>query len=287
MTCNAAQINAFLQPLTTSFSDIWLECVKNAPTRSGEAFGSCYSICGSVGITNVSLQDIAIDPVTSRLFFSQCAIRDYALILVQIPEQNLDVNVTIRATGSVSDTTFTYGPQTMYATFSGNMLITVPITIKQSSTKFEFSDCMVDANLNARFTPASLVSVSSMLNADLFYNSLPIESTLNTYVASLNAYLKKEVPGRFRRLLQANDLEASCTVPGFSAQQCTSSVSPTMACDICDTCCKCMMQQRCDNECEGCKCISCSSPILGSIFMYTCILLVLVFIFFYLRHKQF
>jgi len=286
MNCTSANVADFLRPLSTSFSDIWLQCIQDAPTRSGEAFGSCYSICGSVGITNVSLETISLDPITTRLFFSQCALRDYALILVQIPEQTTDVNVTIRATGSVADVLFAYGPATMVATVSGNMLLTVPINVTDTTTEFQFSDCTADANLSARFSASSLTSVSNAQHGDLFFTSLPIESTLNAYMTNLNAYLKTQVPKRFRRLLQAKDVLASCKVPAFSAQECTASAGPSTACDICDTCCKCMMQQRCDNECESCKCVSCSSPIMGSIFMYVCILLILVFIFFYLRHKQ-
>ena len=288
MSCalTASAVQQFLAPLQgtqSQFASVWADSMKKAPTRAGKSFGSCYSVCGSVGISNVDdLENLQLDTVgpnvLGRLYFSQCAIQDYALILLQIQEEPLNVHLSVRATGGLDNDAISIGPQGTHATFSGFLLITIPVKIEAATTTFRFSDCTVDASLQARFADLSYFQT----NAGDFFNSLPIESTLSEYISTLNAYLKTEIPWRFRKLLQASDASVNCTVPASMNQTCASLVSPTSGCDICDTCCKCTMQQRCDNECESCPCVSCSSPILGSIFMFTCVGLVLVFIVFYL-----
>lgn len=288
-TCTQDAIQDFIDPLIDGFADLWTTILVDVPTREGLAFGSCYSSCGSCGITNVvglDTMELSMNgnALNMRVFFSQCAIRDYALILLQIDDMSLKVSTALHATGGLQNNVLNKSYENSHATFSGYVLITVPIDTSSNTsmpayTTFLFTECTADVSLKARWTPSTLAGWST---EDLF-SDVPVESLLVKYTDSLNAYLKTRAPQHFVKFLQAANEKKMCIIPHSGVQTCTSTQSPANACDICDTCCKCAIQQRCDGECENCKCIDCKSPLIGSLALYSALLCMVVFIVLYLK----
>jgi hypothetical protein len=287
--CTQDAILDFIEPLVIGFADLWSKVLVNAPKREGLAFGSCYSSCGSCGITNVAGLDtlelsMTGSSLNTRVFFSQCAIRDYALILLEIDATPLQIDTALRVTGGLNNTVFNEAYQNSFASFSGYLLLTVPVdtsnnTRLPASTNFLFTEMTADVVIKARWTPDTL----SMWSSEELFSDIPVESLLNKYTETLNAYLKTKVPYEFLKFLQAANATKMCVVPNFVPQVCNLTQGPTDACNICDTCCKCAIQQRCDNECEGCECIGCSSPLIGSLALYSALACMVVFIVLYVR----
>ena len=287
--CTQDAIVDFIEPLITGFADLWSKTLVNVPTHEGLVFGSCYTSCGSCGITNVvGLDTLELSmsggSLNTRVYFSQCAIRDYALILLQFEDVSLQVSTALHATGGLNNAVLNAAYDNSYALFSGYVLLTVPVDASKNnnlpaSTEFLFTECTADATLKARWTPTTL----AMWASEELFNDVPVEALLTKYTDTLNVYLKSKVPNEFFSFLQAANAKKMCVVPTAGLQTCNATQGPTNPCDICDTCCKCAIQQRCDGECEYCKCISCESPLIGSLALYSALACVVVFIAFYIR----
>jgi len=243
----------------------WLETLQSVvlPKKSAISFGSCYAICGSVGITNVeNLQSLDIQSGAS-ISFTQCGLRDYALLQVPLEvEPYVSFTMQLRATGL--GTLWPNDPDynDAKARITGILLITVPIKDKD----LHFEDIDVDAFLYGSWLNADGEPFNTWPDSSsILFNSVPLDLSLQTYITELNQSIKSKLVPKVRTFLQAPNVSISCIVPQNTEQTCTSLTTfPGEPCNPCDTCCKCLVQQRCDGECAECPCINCESVKLWS-----------------------
>lgn len=243
----------------------WLDTLQAVvlPKKSAVSFGSCYAICGSLGITNVeNLDQLDIQLQNAVASFTQCGLRDYAILQVPLEvEPFITLTMQLRATGL--GTLWPNDPDFIAnARITGILLVSVPITDKD----FKFEDIEVDAFLYGSWYDSNGDSFNVWPDSSsLLFNSVPFDAILNTYVSELNESIKSKLVPNVRKFLQAHNTAINCIVPQNVTQTCSSLTTfPGEACNPCDTCCKCLVQQRCDGECANCPCVKCDSVKLWS-----------------------
>ena len=74
-----------------------------------------------------------------------------------------------------------------------------------------------------------------------------------------NEAMRGPMARKLHLALQSNDFIRECTFPSVVLAECNA-LTRTAAdfCSPCDTCCMCLMQQRCDGECASCECLGCN-----------------------------
>jgi hypothetical protein len=148
------------------------------------------------------------------------------------------------------------------ARLTGILLISVPIKDKD----LHFEEIDVDAFLYGSWMDSNGDQFNVWPDSSsILFNSVPFDLSLQTYVTELNQSIKSKLVPKVRTFLQAPNVTISCIVPINTEQTCTTLTTfPGEACNPCDTCCKCLVQQRCDGECKNCPCVKCDSIKLWS-----------------------
>jgi len=255
--CDISLFQSTIQRLDDTWQNTVVSVLPNIPKKSGLSFGSCYVICGSIGISNVDnliLFDLQLNE--SVVSFTQCGLKDYAILQVPIETQPyVNLTMELRATGL--GLTWPNEPDfDAFARLTGVLLISVPIRNKT----LEFVDVEVDMIVYGSWYNVAGVPLNDPWpEQDSFlFNSVPLDILLKQYVESLTKYFKAELVPKVRDIIQAPNVSINCIVPANVSQTCTALTTfPSSACNPCDTCCKCLVQQRCDGECKDCPCVSC------------------------------
>lgn len=247
MTCTVADFNSILFDLQNEWPSVW--ALQQWPRRAGLSFGSCWGICGSLGLTDVvGPESLVPNIAAATVAFSDCTASAVATITVPLTAVASTFFVQGRATGLNTLWPSTSEAFTMTGPVSGLVLLTVPLVGQIAN----YVDLSVDIILYANIT-SSWPDTSSVL-----YNAVPTGSLAQTWATDLNSTVKTSVSGALHKRLQARGSLLACTIPNPTDQTCTSSTSmPGAACAPCDTCCKCLIQQRCDGSCSSCACVGC------------------------------
>jgi len=262
VTCTSSVFDDTLSTLTTDFADTWSSVVSKVPKATGISFGSCYTSCGSVGITDTSVYSITLNDNLSQVTFSACKLTDLAVLIVPV-EISLSCTLALRATG-VGYTWPTPGPGddgVVYQNIlniTGNILVSVP----RHSDKFDFPHLTVDVMFTGNWT------LEWPDNENILFNTVPVNELATKYVENFNAAIRGPLSKGLRLSLQSNVVTNNCTFPTLVPNVCTANTrTATEFCDPCDTCCMCLMQQRCDGECSQCACVQCDNTWYATLFL--------------------
>lgn len=262
--CTSAVFTSTLSKLDSDFADIWSEIVPKIPTTAGVSFGSCYTSCGSVGITDVSVFSHTLEDSSPSLqvSFPTCGNTNLAVLIVPL-EIALDCTLALRATGvghlwptpTVGNDGVVYN-NTLNLT--GNILITVPVVGKS----FQFTGLTVDVMFTGNW------SLGWPDEQNVLFNTIPVNELAIKYIHSFNYAIRSSLSRAIKTSLQSANVIIDCSFPVMVPATCNSSTRTTSEfCDPCDTCCTCMMQQRCDGECSTCECVQCDNTWHVTIFL--------------------
>ena len=225
------------------------------PQEMGISFGSCYTSCGSIGITAVDMSSFNLDddPMQIRTSFTTCNNTDLAVLIVPI-EITLGCTLALRATGightwptpEIGDDGVVHQHD---INVTGNILVSIPV----SGNTFEFTKVRTDVMFSGNWSSASWPDTTNIL-----YNTIPINELCAKYMRSFNSNIRKDLSLKIRHELQSADIVNTCTFPSIVLAECNVNTrTSTEFCNPCDTCCMCLMQQRCDGECASCECVQC------------------------------
>jgi hypothetical protein len=271
MTCNITIFTSTINRLNSIWNSAWSEAFSSAPKQSGLVFGSCYSVCGSLGLTNVTGGVPTINIGAASATFTTCGITDYATCLVPIDSLNISIATAVRATGNGLLWPSTGPFVTAPATLSGYLLLTVPV----SQTLYKFTEISVSIVLNVNFG-SNLVWPPDTASA--IYPSVPLYELQYQYSTELTTWMQKNLSRTLQKQLQSNDGVFTCNFPAQTDQTCNvGTTMPGSPCHPCDTCCKCLIEQRCDGSCSDCACVNCS-PFGWYITEYLAIIFIVIFI---------
>ena len=247
MTCTVSDFNNILVDLQNEWPSVWAS--QQWPRRAGLSFGSCWGICGSLGLTNVVGPESLVPNIAgATVAFSDCTASAVATLTVPINAVTSTFSVQGRATGLNTLWPSTGEAFQMTGPVSGLVLLTVPLAGQTAN----YVDLSIDVVFYANITSAWPNTGS------VIFNAVPTGSLAQTWASDLNNTVKASVSGELRKRLQAPGSLLACTIPASVDQTCTSSTSmPGSACAPCDTCCKCLVQQRCDGSCSSCACVGC------------------------------
>ena len=260
--CSIATFSDLLQTLDDTWSTVWPAF--NGPQKGGLSFGSCYTACGSIGFTGISglasLVPSAIgDPVVMpTVTFNTCGLVDTAMIVVPFDSTTLTFDVVARASGF--NTLWPSGGllsenNQVNAYLSGFLLISIP----RNGAVLQFTKPEIDISFQAIWDTDTL----PWPNTDNpLFPSVPTATLLKQYTDALQKKARKEILPHLRNAIQKKDEDFLCSWPTSFAQTCNATTTmPDGACHPCDTCCKCLVQQRCDGECSDCACVSCEENV--------------------------
>lgn len=269
LECSLSTFSSILDTIDSTWTTEWPAFSDTVGKINGLSFGSCYTVCGSIGYTDVSGLDALVpnltDPNGPIVNFTTCGLVDSALIVIPLASITLSFDVTARATG-LDALWPTMPSQTIDAYLSGFILITIP----RDETVLEYTKPSVDISFQAIWSewPDS--------NSPLF-PSVPTADLLKKFTDSLRQDAREHFVQKLRRAIQAKNELLDCEWPAPANQTCTANTTmPALPCNPCDTCCKCLVQQRCDGECADCPCVNCTQSMVWRILLFSSALLMIV-----------
>jgi len=250
-----------LNTLDAAFPDIWASIVSKAPLRAGITFGSCYTACGSLGIVNVTSLDLlslnlTLDADGPQATFTTCNITDQAILIVPFTETILDVDLLLRATGVGHIWPTSTNEHTHNARLGGHVVITVP----SDENWFHFTRPMVSVKLKAVWTDSNPPITSWPNQNSPLFDSVPTSDILEEYMRTLNEYVAPKLERQIHDAIQMENVPKACSYLEPIIAECRASTVglPTSSCHPCDKCCICMMEQRCNKDCDKCPCVKCT-----------------------------
>jgi len=251
VACSETIFDTTLATLNSSIDDIWADVVDRVPTILGVSFGSCYTSCGSVGITAVDVSHFALEDTTLQTSFTTCGTTNMAVLIVPI-EITLDCTLALRATGVGNIWPTPDGDDGVVHSHNlnvtGNILVSVPV----HNTLFEFSKVRLDVMFSGNWIGVWPDTTN------ILFNTVPVNELATKYMHKFNEALRGPLATGLRNALQSPDVTHNCTFPVVAPQECNVNTrTASDPCDPCDTCCMCLMQQRCDGECASCECVKC------------------------------
>jgi len=269
LDCSIDTFENLLNTLDETWSSIWPSfSTKNV--RGGLSFGSCYTVCGSLGYTNVTDVNTLVPNISSPggpiVQFTNCGLVDKAMIVVPLASTVVTFNVLARASG-LGELWPDDHNQTIDAHLSGLLLISIP----RNEKTLQFSKPEVDISFQAVWAEPWPDNESNL------FPSVPVADLLKDFTTTLQKEARKDIVVKIMNAIQSADRPLNCTWPIVNAQTCQSTTEmPVGACHPCDTCCNCMIQQRCDGECSECACVHCNESILWRIVLFVSAALMLV-----------
>lgn len=284
MACSIDLFAPFLDSLQQNQSDIVGFTIENAPLKYGFSFGSCYTLCGSLGITDVNLDNLTINTDTQSedppsLKFSDCGSNPLSAIL-RVPISGLiTMTLRLRAQGK-NDLTWPAsgsGEINHDAVINGEILFTFPM----SNSNIELSNYLVSVNFVTLWTNDAWPDDTNFL-----FDKIPKEKLLFDWTTQFNDHAQKRFIKKTKKLVLLSDIGYTCTIPSYTPMVCTADMAlagftTIENCHPCDTCCKCFVQQRCDSGCNACPCINCTKsswiigPLIITIYIFFLIILLL------------
>jgi hypothetical protein len=275
LDCSIHTFDSVLEKLESTWSSIWPTfAVKNI--RGGLSFGSCYTVCGSLGYTNVSGVDILVPNTTTSapggpiVHFTNCGLVDKAMIVVPLDSTTITFDMIARATGM--DILWPDDPNVLLdAHLSGYLLISIP----RIDNILEFSKPEVDISFQAIWDPNG--SNTWPEQSSILFPSVPTDDILKNFTTELQREAREDVVKKIRNALQSPDTTMNCSWPLIYAQTCSAGLQmPVGPCHPCDTCCKCLIQQRCDGECEACPCVNCHESTFWKLVLFLAAALMII-----------
>jgi hypothetical protein len=269
LDCSIVTFTPLLEKLDLSWSSIWSSFASKV-IKTGIMFGSCYTVCGSLGITGTEgLAGLVLNtegvegPVVN---FTNCGLIDKAMIVVPIESSLITFDVVARASG-FGQLWPTNQNNMIGAHLSGFLLISIP---RDESTLL-FSKPEVDISFRAVWSDEWPDSES------VLFPSVPTADLLKEYTNLLQKEAREHIVPKLKDAIQSKNAIFDCSWPQIFAQTCSSTTTmPANACHPCDTCCKCLIQQRCDGECADCPCVNCNESILWKILLTISALLMII-----------
>lgn len=257
MACDASFFDAMKLAIDGAWPSIWPVAAAKLPRRAGLPFGpaNCQTICGSVGITDVQAADLqALLPDTSAatVTFGTCGAQDIARLVVPLDAVPVNVDIEARATGF--GTLWPSGGPGAHlvvgtASVSGILLVWAPV----HSGRIIWSETEADVRLYAKWA-FSWPDTSNRL-----YATVPTDELASQWASELTQAARKTVIDPLLKSIRVPNAPLTCDFPPTVDQACTASTEmPTTECDPCDTCCRCLVQQRCDGPCASCACVTCA-----------------------------
>jgi hypothetical protein len=269
MNCSIDVFTDIIAKLHNNWSNLWSQFLSEyGPLKDGFSFGSCYTSCGSLGFSSVTgLDGLTLNttgpPVGPTdgptVFFTTCNIEDQAILVVPMEPQPIELQSILRATGFNQVWPTGSINHTLYASITGFLLITVP----RSKNTLYYSRPLVDISFFINWTTDTNGNIGGFPEqTSPLFPTIPKDKLLYNFEKVLKDGARSKLLGPIFRDLQSNDKSFTCKWPILIKQACTTSTSALQGpCNPCDTCCKCLAQQRCDGECSGCECVRCSPSI--------------------------
>ena len=277
-TCTISDFQFLVTKLNNEWDSFWSIAAIQGPKQAGISFGSCYTNCGSLGITNVGgLDAVNLDTANATATFTTCNVEDYIVVVVPIEQTTILVDVQVRASGPNGLYPSVLGDEFVNdapCAFSGFVLISIPVR----SRKVILSELTVDFTCFATWaTPFVWPDTSNIL-----YNGVPFQEILYEWSESFIEYLRSNLVKPLRNALRDENEYLTCVFPTAYEQTCTASTEmPIGPCHPCDTCCKCLIQQRCDGGCSDCECVNCETYNLWTVSYAVVIFLIVLFVIFW------
>jgi len=261
-----------LATLDTKWDDFWDSIKHDVPQTCGLSFGSCFTCCGSVGIVGVDIESkpTLSDPEVKSVF-TKCGTTDQAILTVPI-EGVLVFTTALRASGpgytwptpSIGDDGVLYD---INVNVTGSIIVSIPVY----GQNYQFSKPSVDVMFHCKW------SGSFPDETNILFNSVPVNDLLIKYAQLLNEKVRRKLANEISREIQENDKTFACIFEEPVLAPCNTETRTALeSCHPCDTCCKCLMQQRCDGECTKCECARCT-PAVWYITMFCLTVLCLIF----------
>jgi len=258
MSCTVTDFNPILTDLASVWASLWPDLNDKVPTATGLSFGasngSCWGICGSLGITACNgFEYLVPDTAAATMAWSTCGPVDAAVLSVPLPAVPMNYSVQGRATGLGSLWPGAPGAEAFAMTGQvfGLVLITVPIA--DGGKIANYRDLSVDVKFYFTIT-----SAWPDTSNDIFL-AVPIGQLSLTYSTTVNDKVSEYLSTQLRKNLQMQGQTLTCSAPSLLDQTClVGTTMPGSPCNPCDKCCTCMIQQKCDGECLGCPCVSCN-----------------------------
>ena len=254
LNCDDTIFSSLLLRLNDNIDEIVAIIEPKIPKELGLSFGSCYTSCGSVGITDVTVANFSIndDPLTLRTSFTTCGNTNLAVLIVPL-EVSLVCTLALRATG-IGHVWPTAEPgndnvvSDHNLNVTGNILVSVPVY----GTRYEFSRVRVDVMFSGNW------STTWPDTENILYNTVPLNEMSIKYMQRFNEAIRGQFSYKLQIALQAPDIINDCVFPTSIEAECNVTTrTASEFCSPCDTCCMCLMQQRCDGECGACECVEC------------------------------
>lgn len=228
--------------------------------QAGFPFGSCYTVCGSLGVVGTSggLSALAPDSAIATSNFTTCGDVDRATLVIPFDPEPVVLDTEVRATGlNVLWPSGGPGSEQVSATASVSAVALVSVPVRGRSVAW--SEATVDIRLSAKWTAASMLAWPDQLS--VLYPLVPITDLAGVWAATMTEAVKNTMVPILQKAIRKPNETLACDFPTLINQTCNVATSmPSNACDPCDTCCKCLVQQRCDGSCSGCPCVACDEP---------------------------
>lgn len=257
--CNQNIFTPTLNRLNNEWPAVWSAAIQEAPQQAGTTFGSCWTVCGSLGITDIqsNLSSLMIDKDLATVDFSTCGAEDVATLVVPLDRISVTIDVEGRATGNhtVWPAPQTVGTATHKFTATAALSGFVLVRVSALSGKWRFEEIESDIALFSHWMNPTWPDSNNIL-----FDSVPFDDVLKEWNRVFLAHVRPKVNASLFKLLQSVNTLKLCSMPVAYAQSCTATTKfPSTFCHPCDTCCKCLMQQRCDGECSKCACVNCEN----------------------------
>jgi len=252
--CVKADFQDFIDAIGNTWPSMWATATTHGPIQAGLSFGSCYTSCGSLGLTDVNgVGPINLDLAQATATFTTCSAEDYVILTVPFEQTTVLFDVQVRAsgpTGLYPSGIGQYLVSNAPAAVSGFVLVYIPVR----GSLLIASELRVDWSLYATWT------TTWPDTTNILYNSIPWASILNQWTESFVQYLRSNLRTMYQNELRSQNELLGCHFPPEFAQTCeVSTEMPNAPCHPCDTCCKCLIQQKCNGECASCDCVDCQS----------------------------
>lgn len=250
----------FFSSTSTEFANAWAAAwpPSDLSTRSGFAFGSCYTICGSLGVTGTTAGLAALQPNTAAAvaYFTTCGTEDRALLAIPFDPEPVALDTEVRATGlNVLWPSGGPGSELVNATasVSGVALVSVPVR----GRSIAWSEAQVSLRLYVNWPAATMAAWPDQ--ASILYEAVPLPELASNWASTMTEAVQATMGPLLQKAIRKPNETLACDFGALITQVCAANTSmPNNACDPCDTCCKCLVQQRCDGECSGCPCVGCA-----------------------------
>lgn len=199
------------------------------------------------------------DIVNAVAYFTTCGEVDRALLVIPFVPVPVVLDTELRATGlNVLWPSGGPGSEIVSATATVSAFALVSVPVRGRS--IAWSESQVSVRLNASWPPATMAAWPDQLSA--IYDAVPLTELASTWASTVTKAVQDTMAPLLQTAVRKPNETLACDFATLANQTCTVSTSmPNNACDPCDTCCKCLVQQRCDGECSGCPCVGCQPSV--------------------------